>query len=29
MQQKVQFIASVIHKPELLILMSPSAGWTP
>ena len=29
MQQKVQFIASVIHKPELLILDEPFSGLDP
>jgi ABC-2 type transport system ATP-binding protein len=29
MQQKVQFIATVIHKPELLILDEPFSGFDP
>jgi ABC-2 type transport system ATP-binding protein len=29
MQQKVQFIATVIHKPQLLILDEPAAGLDP
>src|SRR5262245_33487423 len=29
MQQKVQFIATVIHKPDLLILDEPAAGLDP
>jgi ABC-2 type transport system ATP-binding protein len=29
MQQKVQFVATVIHKPALLILDEPAAGFDP
>ena len=29
MQQKVQFISTVLHKPELLILDEPFAGLDP
>jgi ABC-2 type transport system ATP-binding protein len=29
MQQKVQFVATVIHQPELLILDEPFSGFDP
>ncbi|NIR78959.1 MAG: ATP-binding cassette domain-containing protein, partial [Gemmatimonadetes bacterium] len=29
MQQKVQFIATVLHEPELLILDEPQSGLDP